>query len=139
MIEFKKSEPVPVEKTPVFKYDGKTWKANKVFSAGAMLTYLRNIRIYGQSNATEWLLEAALGEQGYAALREALSQTTDRAPLQSVVTDLEARIMGWDPPETSSADEEPQQEPASIPKEATPENLYSRDHLSVVPDSGAED
>ncbi len=88
MIEFKKTEPAPVEKTPVFKYDGKTWKANKVFSAGAMLTYLRNIRVYGQSSATEWLLEAALGSEGYAALREALAQTTDRAPLQSIVSDL---------------------------------------------------
>ncbi len=131
MIEFKKSDPIETpEKTPVFKYDGKTWKANRVFSAGAMLTYLRNIRMYGQSSATEWLLEAALGSDGYTALREALSQTTDRAPLQSIVSDLERRILGMEQSESL-----PQAEHTSVPKAATPESLYSKSHLSSVPSS----
>jgi hypothetical protein len=52
---------------PLFAVGGKVYEARTEFSASDVLTYSKLARTKGIDAAVEWLMEAALGDEGYAA------------------------------------------------------------------------
>jgi hypothetical protein len=55
------------ETSPLFAVGGKVYEARTEFSASDVIHYSKLARTKGIDAAVEWLMEAALGEEGYAA------------------------------------------------------------------------
>ncbi|MFD6094747.1 hypothetical protein ACFVWN_01080 [Nocardiopsis flavescens] len=60
----------PVEMLDLFEIDDDVYQMPKNPSAGVALEYLDIATDQGPEKATKWLMEEAIGEEGYRALRE---------------------------------------------------------------------
>lgn len=61
-------EEIPPARVDLFSIDGTTYTMEGGLNASLSLRYLHAVRVVGLMAATDWLLEEALGVEGYEAL-----------------------------------------------------------------------
>lgn len=85
-------EAAAVEKVEVFELDGISYEIDKKPNVGLALRYLKIARLRGEEIAAGYLLEEALGSEGYDALSEC--RTLTKEDFAAVTETIKKHTMG---------------------------------------------